>query len=310
MASASTDTRQNMFTAFGAIDKACAPPDFRVLQRSIMSFAHHHAPNATPHSADVCLAIQGDRLLAGPDSTTRVTLPELATVADWREAYTTPLHVGTIEGRPCWVCSVHRAEAAAPNGWQWHETRALLGAFTPGQWHAVSCARQLVWWEKRHRFCGACGTPTVDVIEERARRCPNCAAVFYPAASSAIIVAVARGDELLLAHNKNFRAGMFSLLAGFVDPGETLEQAVVREVREETGVEVGDVRYATSQPWSFPNSLMLGFRARYVAGEIAVDGQEIEAAAWFSREAMPDLPRHGTIARSIIEQWRTEQARI
>lgn len=271
-----------------------------------MSFVHHHAPQTAPAATDACLVIQGNRLLAGPDATTSVQLPDWATLANWTEAHTTPLHLGSIDTCVHWACAVDRADAPPPAGWQWHETRALLGAFTPGQWHAVSCARQLLWWEKRHRFCGICGTPTVDVVEERARRCPSCSAVFYPVVSPAVIVAVTRGDEVLLAHNRNFRAGMFSLLAGFVDPGETLEQAVVREVREEVGLEVGDVRYVTSQPWSFPNSLMVGFRARHLGGEIAVDGKEIEAAAWFRRDALPDLPRHGTVARMIVEQWRTE----
>ncbi len=227
-------------------------------------------------------------------------------MANWLEAHTALLHLGLIDRCVHWTCAVHRVDAPAPSGWQWHETRALLGAFTPAQWHAVNCARQLLWWEKRHRFCGACGTPTIDVIEERARRCPSCNAVFYPVVSPAVIVAVTRGDELLLAHNRNFRAGLFSLLAGFVDPGETLEQAVVREVHEEVGIKVGNVAYITSQPWSFPNSLMIGFRAEYVSGEIAVDGKEIETASWFGRNAMPELPRLGTIARMIVERWRAE----
>lgn len=270
-----------------------------------MAFVHHHAPDATPAPADLCLIVQAERLLAAPDVSTGVVLPHATAVADWPEPLTAPLHVGRIDNVTCWVRAVVRRDAPAPVGWAWHDTRALLGALSPAQWHAVSCARQLVWWDRRHQFCGACGTATMEVVEERARRCPKCGTVFYPVVSPAIIVAVTRGPELLLAHNRNFRPGMFSLLAGFVDPGETLEQAVAREVREEVGIEIDDIRYLGSQPWSFPNSLMMGFRARHVGGELAVDGKEIETAGWFTPERLPDLPRTGTVARQIVEAWRS-----
>jgi NAD+ diphosphatase len=172
--------------------------------------------------------------------------------------------------------------------------------------HAVSCARELQAWQSRSRFCGCCGTPTVVVTDERARKCPSCNALFFPTISPAVIVAVTRGDQILLAHNRNFRPGMFSLLAGFVDPGETLEQAAIREVREEVGIEIGALRYVTSQPWPFPNSLMLGFRAQHERGEIFVDGKEIEQAGWYSRDALPEIPRVGTVARLIIDAWLRE----
>lgn len=146
----------------------------------------------------------------------------------------------------------------------------------------------------------------VESPDERARRCPNCSAVYFPSVSPAVIVAVTRGDELLLAHNRNFRPGMFSILAGFVDPGETLEQAVVREVREESALEIGDVHYVKSEPWPYPNSLMLGFRARHVSGEIQVDGKEIEVAGWYKRTALPEIPRPGSLARFLIDQWLRE----
>lgn len=271
-----------------------------------MAFVHLHAPAAVPAADDLCLVIDGDRLLARPHGEHAIALPHFGALAGWERALNPPLHVGRIDGRACWLWPVNTADGVPPSGWEWQETRALIGAFTPEEWHAVSCARQLAWWDRHHQFCGGCGTPTVVLVEERARRCPQCGAVFFPSASPAVIVAITRGDELLLAHNRNFRAGMFSLLAGFVDPGETLEQAVVREVREEVAVEIAGLRYVTSQPWAFPNSLMVGFRAVHAGGELAVDGKEIEAAGWFKRDALPEIPRIGTVARLMIDAWRNE----
>ena len=269
-------------------------------------FVHLPAAAATPTPSDACLVVQGDRLLAQTTATEGVILPSFDVVAAWSEPVSQRMHVGLIDGRPHWAVAVERAEASPPSGWQWQETRALLSVFTPDQWQAISCARQLLWWDRRHQFCGVCGTPTVEMSEERARRCPKCSAMYFPVVSSAVIVAVTRADELLLAHNRNFRPGMFSLLAGFVDPGETLEQAVVREVREEAGIEIKDLRYVTSQPWAFPNSLMVGFRAEFAGGDIVVDGKEIEEAHWYCRANLPEIPRPGTVARQIIDGWREE----
>jgi NAD+ diphosphatase len=274
-----------------------------------MPFVHQHAPHAKPAASDSCLVIQGDRILArvnGPDA---IVFPEYGAIGQTMTFAAPPLHVGLVDGRRAWLCGVEGQDAPPPADWEWQDTRGLLALFTPAQSHAISCARQLLWWEGRHRFCGACGTATVDVVEERARKCPKCGAVFFPVVSPAVIVLVTRDDELLLAHNRNFKPGMFSLLAGFVDPGETLEQAVVREVFEETRIQISDLTYVTSQPWSYPNSLMLGFRARYVAGDIVVDGKEIEQAGWYKAGALPDLPRPGSVARSLIDTWVARQSK-
>jgi NAD+ diphosphatase len=273
-----------------------------------MSFVHSCAPHAKPVASDECLVIQGDLMLARVDTVAGVTLPAFSELVLWLGSPTvvSPVQAGLLKGRPLWLCAIENASVVAPVGWEWQETRALLAAFSPSQMHAVSCARELLWWQSRHRFCGHCGTPTVEAADERAQRCPSCGALFFPVISPAVIVAITRSDQLLLAHNRNFRPGMFSLLAGFVDPGETLEQTVVREVREEVGIEICDLRYISSQPWPFPNSLMAGFRATYRSGEIAVDGREIEQAGWFSRGSLPEIPRPGTVARLLIDRWLGE----
>lgn len=271
-----------------------------------MGFIHETCPGASAHELSLVFVLgKADRQIARVEAT-GVHLPALADVARWLGPEQRPLYFGRLDGAACWLIASDDERALPPGGWEWHECRALVGRMTPDQATAMASARQLDWWEKRHRFCGCCGTPTVAGERERARRCPACGASFFPSASPAVIVAITRGPELLLAHNKNFRPGMFSLLAGFLEPGETLEQAVVREVREEVGIEIADVRYVTSQPWPYPNSLMAGFRACHAGGEIRVDGVEIAEAGWFTRDRLPDIPRHGTVARALIERWLGE----
>lgn len=272
-----------------------------------MAFVLSHRTNTTPTGRDVCFVIQGDRLLARLDAAGGLQLPNLDTLSGLLPVKENAQLLGHVDGNACWSYAIDDANAASPVGWEWLETRTLLSAFTPPQMHAVSSARELHWWQSRNRFCGCCGVPTIDVINERAKKCPACNSQFFPNASPAIIVAVTRGNQILLAHNRHFRPGMFSLLAGFVDPGETLEQAAIREVREEVGIEIGELSYVSSQPWPFPNSLMLGFRAKYVSGELAVDGKEIEQANWYARGALPEIPRVGTVARLMIDGWLKEE---
>ncbi len=162
-------------------------------------------------------------------------------------------------------------------------------------------AAQLLTWDREHRFCGQCGTPTTVDPGERARRCPNCKLSVYPRISPVIMVLIHRGNDLLLlgrAHR--FPSGTFSALAGFCEAGETLEQTLVREVREEVNCEVDDIRYFGSQSWPFPQSLMIAFTARYAGGEVIPDGVEIAEAKWFSANALPSLPGGISIAHRLI----------
>ncbi len=169
---------------------------------------------------------------------------------------------------------------------------------------ALARALTLQSWRKRHRYCGSCGAALRDSTEEIARICPDCAALHFPVLSPAVIVAIRRKEELLLAHNAKFAEGLYSLIAGFVEAGETLEEAVQREVREEVGLEVENIRYFGSQSWPFPNSLMLGFTADYAGGEVRPDGVEITDAAFFSVDRFPAVPDFGSISRTLIEDFR------
>ena len=179
--------------------------------------------------------------------------------------------------------------------------RALFGALDDAVFALAGRALQVMDWDRSHQFCGRCGTPTAVKSGERARECPSCGQVHYPRIAPAVMALVQRRGELLLARSPHFMPGMYSALAGFVEPGESLEQCLVREVKEEVGIEVENLRYFSSQPWPFPHSLMIAFNCDWAAGEIAPDPGEIEAAGWFSLENLPGLPNKISIARRLID---------
>ena len=209
------------------------------------------------------------------------------------------LFLGALDGHACHAASV--AANHPHEGWRWIGLRQVFGLLPEAQFALAGRALQLLEWDRSHRYCGACGTATVHRDSERSRECPACALVAYPRLSPAVMCLVRRGDQLLLARSPRFPAGMYSALAGFVEPGETLEQCVQREVLEEVGIQVGKLRYFASQSWPFPHSLMIAFFGEYESGEITVDGIEIETAAWFSPSQLPPLPANISIARKLIE---------
>ncbi len=188
-----------------------------------------------------------------------------------------------------------------PTGLRAANLRSWFGVLDDATLSIAMRAVQLLEWDRTHRFCGACGTPTGHLPGERARKCPSCGLMVYPRISPAMMVLVTRGRELLLGRGVNFPAGRYSALAGFLEAGETIEEAVVREVREEVGVEVDNLRYFGSQSWPFPNSLMIAFRAEYAGGELRPDPAEIADAQWFPPEALPQLPPRMSIARALID---------
>ena len=160
-------------------------------------------------------------------------------------------------------------------------------------------------WRRESRFCGSCGGPNRDAdTGELARQCPACGRLEFPRISPAVIIIVTNDkDEALLAHNSKFTPSVYSIIAGFNEAGESLEDTVAREIKEEVNLDVKDIRYIRSQPWPFPNSLMLGFTARHAGGELRPDGIEIEDARWFSRESLPALPGSASVSRYLINMW-------
>lgn len=192
-------------------------------------------------------------------------------------------------------------ETEAPEGLSWVSFRSVLGNLA---WDGVlpACrALALANWRAGSRYCGRCGSAQGDKPDETARLCPSCGSVTYPRLSPAVLARVHRDGRILLARNAAFKTGIFSVLAGFVEPGESFENCVVREVAEEVGIRVRNVRYLGSQPWPFPDSLMVGFEAEWESGELAPDGVEIAEAGWYGPDDHPPLPLPGSLSRRIID---------
>lgn len=209
-------------------------------------------------------------------------------------------YFGELDGIPCYCVEVYGPEAAG-EGLFFKDLRSLLGRIEEDIFLLAGRAYQIVNWHRMNKFCGKCSAPTETLPNELAKKCPNCASVFYPRISPAVIVAVFRQNEILLAHNKNFRPNWYSVIAGFVEPGETFEDCVVREVMEEVGIKVRNVSYFGSQPWPFPDSLMVGFTAEYESGDILVDGEEIDSAGWYNYDNLPPCPTQTSIAGRLID---------
>ncbi len=196
-----------------------------------------------------------------------------------------------------------------PTGMTLVDLRGLHGRVPDVVWTLAGRAAQILAWDRDHRFCGRCGTATAPVPGERARRCPACGLTAFPRLSPAIIVLIERGDAILLARGHAFQPGRFGIIAGFVEPGESLADAVRREVREEVGLEIDEPRYFGSQPWPFPHGVMIGFTAHHAAGEIVLDPAELAEAGWYTLDALPTIPGKLSIARRLIDAWAARHGR-
>lgn len=165
---------------------------------------------------------------------------------------------------------------------------------------------ELLYWDHSTQFCGVCGTP-MKIHTDICKKCPSCGKEIWPQLATAIIVLVHRGDEVLLVHARNFKSDFYGLVAGFVETGETLEEAVHREVMEETGIKIENIRYFGSQPWPFPCGLMIGFNADYVSGDIKLQAEELTKGNWFTKDTLPHIPEKLSIARKILDDWLSNQ---
>ena len=200
-------------------------------------------------------------------------------------------------------CIAVRGKGATPEGYVALDLRGILGRVQQPIFYLSGRAKQILDWAETHEFCGRCGEKTDYHKSDRAKICSRCGLICYPRLSPSIIVLVTRGDEMLLARNVNWPAGMYSTLAGFVESGESIEQTVHREVLEEVGLRVKELKYFGSQSWPFPNSLMLGFHAEYQSGEIVCQAGEIADAQWFTIDSLPQTPPKTAISGWLIEEF-------
>ena len=212
----------------------------------------------------------------------------------------TRLYLGQYQRGPVYAV---QASGSVPSDYSASDLRGWLGRTSPEQFYMAGRAKQILAWHDEHRFCGRCGAAMAEHPADRAKQCPACGLINYPRLSPSIIVLVTRGEQMLLARNAQWPNGMFSTLAGFVEPGESIEQTVHREVMEEVGIGVKNLRYAGSQSWPFPNSLMLGFHCDYAGGDIVCQDEEIAEAHWFGKDDLPNMPPRTAISRWLIDEF-------
>jgi NAD+ diphosphatase len=236
-----------------------------------------------------------------------LSIPETKDLGRYKDHVIRRQYLGSLDGRYCYTADLE-GDVPGSTGLKKQDLRSIFNAMEEEMIWAAGRANHLATWNRSHQYCGRCSTPVEDKLDERAKICPACGLVNYPRLSPAVIVAVLKENCILLARNERFRLPFFSVLAGFVEPGETLEVCVSREIKEEVGITVKNIRYFGSQPWPFPDSLMVAFVADYAGGKIQVDGTEITEARWFAAEDLPKIPPSISIARQLID-WFTAHNR-
>ena len=232
------------------------------------------------------------------------TIPRYEDYLRFEDGIEETYYLGSHDGRDCYTALMSQIEDKP--GYDLVMRRKAYYMLTENEFALAGRAFQTAFFHQRHMFCGACGAPMAIMKDIIARKCDNCGTIFYPQQAPAVIMAVTRGNEILLARSPRFRNSMYSVLAGFVEPGETLEDSVKREVREECGIEIKNIAYFSSQPWPFPNSLMIGFTAEYESGEITIDEDEIIEAGWYTCDALPRVPDRVSIAGRLINRFVEE----
>lgn len=265
-----------------------------------ISFQHTYPPLQPPTTNLLWFPFQKDRMLVQIQD-------QHATLLQGDESLfaTIPhgeiLYLGTLEGHACLACEVD-GEAELPPSWQALSIRELFSYLPEATYGVAGYALQILHWRQISRFCPVCATPTESLAGSWGRVCPNCGHSSYPPVIPAIIVLIYKDDSILMAHKRGW-GKRYGLIAGFVEPGESLEECVKREIYEEAGLEVGDITYAASQPWPFPSQLMIGFTARYISGTAHPDEDELDEVAWFTKDNLPQLPPPLSLAYTLINSW-------
>ncbi len=270
--------------------------------------ARDFIPSVVPESASPSGAwwfVYSEHRLLVKGATDGVEIPFIEDPKELGMDITDPLFLGSYRGHPCYTAEGQTRESGSEDG-NFQEIRSLFGRLETSAFEVALTAVHLLEWHRTYRFCTRCRGPLRLRQDTRAKECVDCGRLEFPRLSPAIIVLIEKENKLLLARSPRFAGEFFSVLAGFVEPGESLEKAVRREVMEEVGIKVRDIKYFGSQPWPFPDSLMIGFTAEYESGEIRIDGEEIIEAGWYGADGLPHIPGKISIARQLIE-WFLEK---
>jgi len=267
-----------------------------------MNFNFNFKKTITPEEPAYWFLFQKEKILTWTDgNATRPLLIKGEDIAGITPEHA--LHVGVLEGVNCYAVSDVTEKGIEIPGAEWVPLRQPYDKFNEEMFLIYGRARQLLTWAENSRFCGRCATPMALKQDERCFECPSCGLTSFPRISPAVIVSIEKDGNLLLARSQRFYGRMYSVLAGFAEPGESLEACIRREIKEEVGIEVKNITYFKSQPWPFPDSLMIGFTADYAGGELTIDQHEIAEAAWFGPEELPLIPGKISIARALIDHF-------
>ncbi len=254
-----------------------------------------------------CFLFQGSKLLVKIKNGS-ASIPFLKNVKRLNIEDPGYLYLGTLDDNHCYSARL-ADKTGLLQGNDFIQLRELYSILPDELWQTAGLALQLINWNRNSRYCSRCGQPVELKQDERAKTCGSCGRIDYPRVNPCIIVAVVRDDRLLLARSSRFpKNNLYSVLAGYVESGETLHECIEREVKEEAGIEIKNIRYFDSQPWPFSSSLMIGFTAEYAGGEIKIDNKEIIDAGWYSVDNLPSVPRWGSIAGELIN-WFVDKVR-
>ncbi|WP_438952294.1 NAD(+) diphosphatase [Porticoccus sp.] len=263
---------------------------------------YHIAPNpgtANGHCPQPCfLAVRGQQILWQTNSDCSILLDGTGL----KIAGCPVLPLGLFQGKSCFAADLTNVQVL-PAGTEWRDLRSLLQVLSADLFNLAGRACQVAQWDRQHRYCGFCGRVTAISSDDRSRHCSDCRQFFYPRISPCVIVLITRGDHCLLASSARHQGKFYSALAGFIEPGESAEQTLHREVMEEVGIQVANLRYFGTQPWPFPGQLMIGFHADYHSGDIQVDGIEITEADWWRFDRLPPCPDSRTLSGQLIQHF-------
>jgi len=287
------------------IHRGSIEPSSDVVMNQKETFISGVVPPQEHLEAALWFAFHDSKLLVHSNASS-VTVPCLPDLKQLNLEIKAQHYLGQLGARPCYALELNE-DTLPPPGMAFLGLRRLYGQIDENLFQIAGRAVQIVEWDRANRFCSRCGNLMHLRSTEQAKKCDHCGLLNFPRLSPAIIVLVERGRELLLARAHHFPLGLYSVIAGFVEPGETLETAVAREVLEEVGLSIGEIRYFGSQPWPFPDSLMIGFTSTYKHGEISLDDGEIADARWFTADDLPMIPGKISIARRLIDWFLEKQ---